>query len=156
MTDHLEDFRPDEAIEDRPHAIPAELPVLPLRDTVLFPNSFMPLAVARAAAGDRIQPVPQFAVERIGDDRDQFRLAAAEHQAVPADRPGQRQQVQRRRPVLDVVQIQAHPLLPVDRLAPGHLPQPREARLGEVPAVVGGTADATLSLEPVGSIAVAM
>ena len=26
---------------DRPLAIPDELPVLPLRDTVLFPNSFM-------------------------------------------------------------------------------------------------------------------
>ena len=31
-------------------SIPAELPVLPLRDTVLFPNSFMPLAVAREAS----------------------------------------------------------------------------------------------------------
>ena len=30
--------------------IPADLPVLPLRDTVLFPNSFMPLAVAREAS----------------------------------------------------------------------------------------------------------
>ena len=29
------------------YRLPAELPVLPLRDTVLFPNSFMPLAVAR-------------------------------------------------------------------------------------------------------------
>jgi ATP-dependent Lon protease len=35
---------------DRPLVIPAELPVLPLRDTVLFPNSFMPLAVARDAS----------------------------------------------------------------------------------------------------------
>jgi len=33
--------------DDRPVSIPDELPVLPLRDTVLFPNSFMPLAVAR-------------------------------------------------------------------------------------------------------------
>jgi len=32
---------------DRPFEVPGELPVLPLRDTVLFPNSFMPLAVAR-------------------------------------------------------------------------------------------------------------
>jgi hypothetical protein len=32
---------------ERPLQIPPELPVLPLRDTVLFPNSFMPLAVAR-------------------------------------------------------------------------------------------------------------
>ena len=35
---------------DKPVEIPAELPVLPLRDTVLFPNSFMPLAVAREAS----------------------------------------------------------------------------------------------------------
>src|SRR5688572_25932102 len=31
-------------------SIPSELPILPLRDTVLFPNSFMPLAVAREAS----------------------------------------------------------------------------------------------------------
>ena len=30
--------------------LPGELPVLPLRDTVLFPNSFMPLAVARESS----------------------------------------------------------------------------------------------------------
>src|SRR5688572_9494517 len=35
---------------DRPLQVPPELPVLPLRDTVLFPNSFMPLAVAREAS----------------------------------------------------------------------------------------------------------
>ena len=35
---------------DRPLAIPPELPLLPLRDTVLFPNSFMPLAVARESS----------------------------------------------------------------------------------------------------------
>ena len=35
---------------DRPLQIPPDLPVLPLRDTVLFPNSFMPLAVAREAS----------------------------------------------------------------------------------------------------------
>ena len=35
---------------ERPFSIPPELPVLPLRDTVLFPNSFMPLAVAREAS----------------------------------------------------------------------------------------------------------
>ena len=34
----------------RPVSIPPELPVLPLRDTVLFPNSFMPLAVARESS----------------------------------------------------------------------------------------------------------
>ena len=31
-------------------AVPPELPILPLRDTVLFPNSFMPLAVARESS----------------------------------------------------------------------------------------------------------
>ena len=35
---------------DPPVVIPDELPVLPLRDTVLFPNSFMPLAVARESS----------------------------------------------------------------------------------------------------------
>jgi len=35
---------------DRPLSIPSELSVLPLRDTVLFPNSFMPLAVARESS----------------------------------------------------------------------------------------------------------
>jgi len=30
--------------------VPAEVPLLPLRDTVLFPNSFMPLAVARESS----------------------------------------------------------------------------------------------------------
>ncbi|MCA1561771.1 MAG: LON peptidase substrate-binding domain-containing protein [Acidobacteria bacterium] len=40
----------DGSLGDRPLVIPAELPLLPLRDTVLFPNSFMPLAVAREAS----------------------------------------------------------------------------------------------------------
>jgi ATP-dependent Lon protease len=40
----------DGSMGDRPLVVPAELPVLPLRDTVLFPNSFMPLAVAREAS----------------------------------------------------------------------------------------------------------
>src|SRR5256714_8080673 len=35
---------------ERPVQVPPELPVVPLRDTVLFPNSFMPLAVAREAS----------------------------------------------------------------------------------------------------------
>src|SRR5476651_2916843 len=35
---------------ERSFQIPSELPVLPLRDTVLFPNSFMPLAVARESS----------------------------------------------------------------------------------------------------------
>ena len=48
---------------ERTYAVPAEIPLLPLRETVLFPHSFMPLAVARessikliddAIAGDKL------------------------------------------------------------------------------------------------------
>jgi ATP-dependent Lon protease len=35
---------------DAPLTLPEELPILPLRDTVLYPNSFMPLAVARESS----------------------------------------------------------------------------------------------------------
>ena len=45
QTDHTSDSG-----DDRPLSIPDEIPVLPLRDTVLFPDSFMPLAVAREAS----------------------------------------------------------------------------------------------------------
>jgi ATP-dependent Lon protease len=38
------------SVSDRPLSVPEELPILPLRDTVLFPNSFMPLAVARESS----------------------------------------------------------------------------------------------------------
>src|SRR5689334_23205719 len=51
MSDQLENVQEDDvSTVDRPLALPAELPVLPLRDTVLFPNSFMPLAVARESS----------------------------------------------------------------------------------------------------------
>src|SRR5712692_7366868 len=51
MSDQLENLKPEDfSAGDRPLAIPSELPVLPLRDTVLFPNSFMPLAVARESS----------------------------------------------------------------------------------------------------------
>jgi len=51
MSDQLENIKPEDiTIGDRPLAIPSELPILPLRDTVLFPNSFMPLAVARESS----------------------------------------------------------------------------------------------------------
>ena len=40
----------DASTGERAQSIPAELPILPLRDTVLFPNSFMPLAVARESS----------------------------------------------------------------------------------------------------------
>src|SRR5882672_428541 len=51
MSDQLENLKPEDLSSgDRPLAIPPELPILPLRDTVLFPNSFMPLAVARESS----------------------------------------------------------------------------------------------------------
>jgi ATP-dependent Lon protease len=53
MSDHDEAAPPTTDIAedlDRPVEVPPELPVLPLRDTVLFPNSFMPLAVARESS----------------------------------------------------------------------------------------------------------
>ncbi|HMD33381.1 MAG TPA: endopeptidase La [Vicinamibacterales bacterium] len=51
MSDHIENIKPEDlANGDRPLSIPSELPILPLRDTVLFPNSFMPLAVARESS----------------------------------------------------------------------------------------------------------
>src|SRR5580658_7295432 len=51
MSDQIENFKSEETSSgERPPSIPPELPVLPLRDTVLFPNSFMPLAVARESS----------------------------------------------------------------------------------------------------------
>ncbi len=51
MSDQLENLKTeDTSLGDRPLNIPSELPILPLRDTVLFPNSFMPLAVARESS----------------------------------------------------------------------------------------------------------
>ena len=51
----MSDDRRDLDVESASRAIgrstlPDELPILPLRDTVLFPNSFMPLAVARESS----------------------------------------------------------------------------------------------------------
>jgi ATP-dependent Lon protease len=51
MSDQVESFKSEDSSSgDRPLSIPSELPILPLRDTVLFPNSFMPLAVARESS----------------------------------------------------------------------------------------------------------
>ena len=62
MTDERELLDNDDTVAERPVSIPPELPVLPLRDTVLFPNSFMPLAVARESSVRLIE-------EAIADDR---------------------------------------------------------------------------------------
>jgi ATP-dependent Lon protease len=51
MSDHDEPIAFEElSLGDQPIAVPEQLPILPLRDTVLFPNSFMPLAVARESS----------------------------------------------------------------------------------------------------------
>ena len=51
MSDQVEHLKTEDTSSgDRPLSIPSELPILPLRDTVLFPNSFMPLAVARESS----------------------------------------------------------------------------------------------------------
>ncbi|MAG69570.1 MAG: endopeptidase La [Vicinamibacterales bacterium] len=51
MSDHDERHDTDSVQSaEPPPSIPAEVPVLPLRDTVLFPNSFIPLAVARESS----------------------------------------------------------------------------------------------------------
>jgi ATP-dependent Lon protease len=50
MSDPQEPVIVEEAASVDRLSIPDEMPVLPLRDTVLFPNSFMPLAVAREAS----------------------------------------------------------------------------------------------------------
>ena len=91
MSDRPEDIDPKETpSDDRPAPIPDELPVLPLRDTVLFPQSFMPLAVARptsvhlideAVAGDRLIAVftqKDPGLEEPGED-DLHRVGTATH-----------------------------------------------------------------------------
>ena len=50
MSEEQEFLVGESSADEGPISIPAELPVLPLRDTVLFPNSFMPLAVARESS----------------------------------------------------------------------------------------------------------
>src|SRR3954449_10916320 len=80
MSDQLENLKTEDvSIGDRPLHIPSELPILPLRDTVLFPNSFMPLAVARESS-----------VRLIDDAITNGKLIAVFTQAdAPVEDPGQ-------------------------------------------------------------------
>jgi ATP-dependent Lon protease len=48
MSDQV--LRVQPGADERSYQVPGDVPVLPLRDTVLFPNSFMPLAVARESS----------------------------------------------------------------------------------------------------------
>src|SRR2546429_8381185 len=91
MSDQLESLKTEDLSNaDRPLSIPPDLPILPLRDTVLFPNSFMPLAVARESSvrliddaianGKLIAVFTQrdASVEEPGQD-DLFRVGTATH-----------------------------------------------------------------------------
>ena len=80
----------DASSGEGPFSIPPELPILPLRDTVLFPNSFMPLAVARetsvrliddAIVGGKLVGIftqRDAAVEEPGQE-DLYQIGAATH-----------------------------------------------------------------------------
>src|SRR6478736_3444723 len=46
-------------VEQRIHTIPDELPVLPVRDTVVFPNAVIPLTVGRESSVKLINDVQQ-------------------------------------------------------------------------------------------------
>ena len=74
MSNPLEQFESGGA-ETPSFRVPAEMPVLPLRDTVLFPQAFMPLAVARESSVKLIdeavasgQTIAVFAQREAGED----------------------------------------------------------------------------------------
>ena len=74
MSNPLEPFDPSGA-ETPTFRVPPEMPVLPLRDTVLFPQAFMPLAVARESSVKLIdeavasgQTIAVFAQKEAGED----------------------------------------------------------------------------------------
>jgi ATP-dependent Lon protease len=91
MSDHDEPLTAEErSLGERAVIVPDELPVLPLRDTVLFPQSFMPLAVARdssvrlideASAAGRLIGVftqKEAAIEE-PDEEDLYRVGTLTH-----------------------------------------------------------------------------
>lgn len=58
MSDHVERHDSESfSSVGQPPSIPSEIPVLPIRDTVLFPNAFIPLAVARESSVRLIEDV---------------------------------------------------------------------------------------------------
>ena len=73
MSNPIEQFDP--SAEAPSFRVPPEMPVLPLRDTVLFPQAFMPLAVARESSVKLIdeavasgQTIAVFAQKEAGED----------------------------------------------------------------------------------------
>jgi len=84
---------------ERAFTVPTDIPALPLRDTVLFPNSFMPLAVARdssvkliddAIAGAKVIGVftQKDPTQEEPGEADLHPLIEAQFSRVPAFRPG--------------------------------------------------------------------
>ena len=74
MSNQIEQFDPSGS-ETPSFRVPPEMPVLPLRDTVLFPQAFMPLAVARESSVKLIdeavasgQTIAVFAQREAGED----------------------------------------------------------------------------------------
>ncbi len=74
MSNPIEQFDPGGS-ETPSFRVPPEMPVLPLRDTVLFPQAFMPLAVARESSVKLIddavasgQTIAVFAQREAGED----------------------------------------------------------------------------------------
>ena len=75
MSNPNEPFDPASGSESSAFRVPPEMPVLPLRDTVLFPQAFMPLAVARESSVKLIdeavasgQTIAVFAQREAGED----------------------------------------------------------------------------------------
>ena len=116
---------------DKPIEIPAELPVLPLRDTVLFPNSFMPLAVAREASVRLIDEATTSGPHdrRVHPARSVDRGAAAGRSLHDRHRHPHPQDVQaaRRQPAPDRPGAGAGPARP-DRRRPGRTSRPPSPR----------------------------
>jgi len=74
VSNPIEAFDPS-GVESPSFRVPPEMPVLPLRDTVLFPQAFMPLAVARESSVKLIdeavasgQTIAVFAQKDAGED----------------------------------------------------------------------------------------
>src|ERR1051326_5972534 len=49
----------DEDVQQKVHTIPEELPILPVRDAVIFPNAVTPLTVGREASVKLVNDVQQ-------------------------------------------------------------------------------------------------
>jgi ATP-dependent Lon protease len=89
MSDQFDPVVPAET-ERSAFNVPSDLPILPLRDTVLFPQAFMPLAVARESSVRLIdeavasgRPIAVFTQREAGEDdpqqKDLYPIGTASH-----------------------------------------------------------------------------